>query len=103
VHDLGTDPAFAHQHAAFHQILDRAARGRARDAEPFGEVDLVLDARADPDLTLLDELLETARDLEVEGHGAGPVDLDRAHRTAGWGGIGCHGTPFVFQFVMTKY
>jgi myo-inositol catabolism protein IolH len=64
VHDLGTHAAFAHEHAAFDQILDRAAGDPPGHAEAFGEVDLVLDAGADADLALLEELLQAAGDLE---------------------------------------
>jgi hypothetical protein len=42
VHDLGADAALAHEHAALHQVLDRATHGGPGHPEPLGELHLVL-------------------------------------------------------------
>ena len=103
VDDLSSDAALAYEHAALHEVLDGAAGGGPGDAEAFGEVHLVLDAAADPDLALLDEFLQAARDLEVQGDGAGAVHLDGTRATVGRRKVGRHVAPSAFQFVMTKY
>ena len=43
VHDLGADAALADQQAAVDQVADGLAHGRPGQAEPVGQVDLVLE------------------------------------------------------------
>ena len=88
VDDLGADAAFADQHAAFDKILDGPSGGRPGDTQPFGQSHLVLDAGADADLALFDQLLQPRGDLEIERNRARSVHLDRPDRAARRGEIG---------------
>src|SRR5690606_12775533 len=76
VHDLGADAAFADEQAFVHQILDRLADGGPGQAEPVGELDLVVQAAARGQVTLFDRLGDLLGDLEIERHRAGPVQGD---------------------------
>jgi hypothetical protein len=76
VHDLGADAAFADQQAAVHQVADGLAHRGAGQAEPVGQVDLVLQPGPGGQLTGLNELLEMLGDLEIERDRAGPVHPD---------------------------
>src|SRR5688572_3348249 len=103
--DLRADAPLADEQPALHQVLDRAAGRRPGDAEPLGQVHLVFDPGADTDLARLDQLLEAAGDLEVQGNRARAVDHDGSDRR--WPATTCHGhLPsglFTSQIVLTKY
>ena len=101
VDDLRTDAALAYEHSALDQVLDGAPGGGPGDAQPFGEIHLVLDAASDADLALLDQLLQARGDLEVQGDRTGAVDLDGPDG-ASWGGeIRCHIAPLRSQDLLS--
>ena len=73
-HDLGPDPAAAHEQALAHELLDGLAHRRPAQSEPFGEVGLGVDAVAGAQPAVADGVLELLGELEVQGHAAAAIE-----------------------------
>ncbi len=82
VHHLGADTALADQQPLVDQFLYGATHRRAGQPELLGQTDLVVQAIARGQLTIVDRVLDLLGDLVVQRHWAGPVEVDseRGHR-----------------------
>jgi len=85
VYHLGAHAPLAHEQPLVDQVLDGVPHRRPGQAEPVGQIDLVLEPRPRRQLTGLDQVLQVLRHLEVERDRAVPVHLDgRGDRVHGY-------------------
>jgi hypothetical protein len=99
VHDPGSHAPFAHDHAAFDEILHGPAHRGPGHANSLGQIDLVLEPVPTGWCPIRSASLQLRGDLEVDRNRTRAIDDD-----APYGAEFCLPTHIAFPyFVMTKY